>query len=91
MTSDRATNLTEESQSRRKLVHELRELIAALDRRVPQLEREGEQDIARDSALLKKKAQERIARLEGGPAAPNRVPRAPLWPRTESIDRDRLG
>ncbi|HEY7444489.1 MAG TPA: hypothetical protein VH701_18810 [Vicinamibacterales bacterium] len=79
-----------DSQRRKKLVNELRELIAALDRRVPQIEREGEQDIARDSALLKKKAQERIARLENGPAAPHRVPRTPLWPRTKSSDSDRL-
>ena len=91
MTSERTINLTEKSESRRELVEELRELIAALDRRVPQIERYGEQDIARDSALLKKKAQERIARLENGPAAPNRVPRTPLWPRTKSIDGDRLG
>ena len=42
----------------------LRELIAALDRRIPQLEREGEAAIARDSALLKEKAQKRLAQLE---------------------------
>jgi hypothetical protein len=53
-----------ESHRRKKVVKELRELIAALDRRVPQIEREGEQDIARDSALLKKKAEERIVYLE---------------------------
>ncbi len=91
MTAERARNLTENSESRGDLVQELRELIAALDRRVPQIERYGEQDIARDSALLKKKALERIARLESGPAATRRVPRTPLWPRTEAIDRDRLG
>ena len=91
MTSERVMNRAEKSESLRDVIQELRELIAALDRRVPQIERHGERDIARDSALLKKKAQERIVRLESGPTAPNRVPRTPLWPRTEPIDRDRLG
>ena len=91
MTSERAMDVAEKSEGRRELVQELRELIAALDRRVPQIERHGERDIARDSALLKKKAQERIVRLESGPTATNRVPRTPLWPRTKSIDGDRLG
>ena len=47
------------------LVHDLRELIAALDRRVPCLEREGERDIALDAEALK-----RIAELERAPSAP---------------------
>lgn len=42
----------------------LRELIAALDRRVPRVERVGEASIARDAAALKKKALKRIAELE---------------------------
>lgn len=46
------------------LIDRLRELVAALDRRIPHIERKGEQRIARDSALLKKQAQERIAQLE---------------------------
>jgi hypothetical protein len=41
----------------------LRELIEALDRRVPQIERAGEIQIARDAAELKEKALERIAQL----------------------------
>ena len=41
----------------------LRELIAALDRRVPHLERDGEIRIAREAAALKKKALVRIAEL----------------------------
>jgi hypothetical protein len=90
MTSEPTINLTEKSKSQKDLVEELRELIAALDRRVPQIERHGEQDIARDSALLKKKAEARIARLENGPAAGQRVPRTPLYPRTKSINGDRL-
>lgn len=50
--------------SRQELISDLRELVAALDRRVPRLEREGERRIARDSAMLKQKAQQRIAELE---------------------------
>lgn len=49
---------------RQTLLARLRELVAALDRRVPHLERQGEPRIARDSARLKKEAQERIAQLE---------------------------
>jgi hypothetical protein len=45
-------------------IRHLRELIAALDRRVPQIERVGEFQIARDAAALKKKALKRIAELE---------------------------
>ena len=49
---------------RTELVRELHELIAALDRRVPQLERTGEASIARDAAALNVKALKRIADLE---------------------------
>lgn len=49
---------------RRTLIDRLRELVAALDRRIPHIERESEQGIARDSAVLKKEAQGRIAQLE---------------------------
>ena len=52
------------------LVHDLRELIAALDRRVPRLERDGERDIARDAQTLRRAALRRIADLEGSPSAP---------------------
>jgi hypothetical protein len=45
-------------------VRELLELIAALDRRVPQMERAGEASIARDAAALKARALERIEELE---------------------------
>ena len=47
-------------------VRHLRELIAALDRRVPQIERAGEVDIAHDTAALKARALERLAELERG-------------------------
>jgi len=46
------------------LVHDLRELIAALDRRVPRLEREGERDIAHDAQALRRAALKRISELE---------------------------
>ena len=42
----------------------LRELIAALDRRVPHVERVGEVEIARAATALKKKALERLSKLE---------------------------
>ena len=46
----------------------LKELIEALDRRFPQVERAGEATIARDAAALKVKALERIAELEREPS-----------------------
>ena len=52
------------------LVHDLRELIAALDRRVPCLEREGERGIALDAKALKRAALKRIAELERSLSAP---------------------
>jgi hypothetical protein len=42
----------------------LRELIAALDRRVPHLERVDEVEIARAAAALRKKAEQRLAEVE---------------------------
>ena len=45
-------------------VRELLELIAALDRRVPQMQRAGEASIARDAAALKARALKRIDELE---------------------------
>ena len=45
------------------LVQELRELIAALDRRVPRVERAGESAIARDAAKLRATAVSRLHEL----------------------------
>jgi len=45
-------------------VRELLELIAALDRRVPRVERAGEAAIARDAEELKTRAMRRIEELE---------------------------
>jgi hypothetical protein len=49
----------------------LREFIEAVDRRLPQVQRVGEDDIARDAAALKTKALERLAELESEAANPN--------------------
>jgi hypothetical protein len=49
-------------------VRELMELVAALDRRVPQVQRAGEASIARDAAALKARALKRIEELEREPA-----------------------
>jgi hypothetical protein len=50
--------------SRQRALQELRDLIAALDRRMPHVERAGESDIARDAEALRLKALARIAELE---------------------------
>ena len=59
MTGDR----TRTDVDRNDLIVRLRELIEALESRVPHLEREGEVRIAQDAAALKQKALERIAEL----------------------------
>ncbi len=51
-----------------KLVRELEELIAALDRRLPQVQLAGEAAIARDAAALREKAVARLAELTAGSA-----------------------
>jgi CspA family cold shock protein len=48
-------------------VRELQELIAAIDRRIPQQARLEETAIANDAALLKARALARIAELKAGP------------------------
>jgi hypothetical protein len=50
-------------------VRQLRELIVALDRRVPQIERVGEIAIARAAAEIRSAAVKRIEELECQPAA----------------------
>lgn len=54
----------ENREDSRALVRHLEELIQALERRVPQIEREGETEIARDAAALKARAIARLAELE---------------------------
>jgi hypothetical protein len=50
-------------------VRELQELIAALDRRLPQVQRAGEVSIAREAAALKTRALKRIEELGRAAAA----------------------
>ena len=47
------------------MLSDLTELIAALDRRVPRLERIGEAQIAQDAADLRERALSLIQRIEG--------------------------
>jgi hypothetical protein len=59
-----AEKKTASAAERARALRHLRELIAALDRRVPHIERAGEISIAREAATLKKEALARIAQLE---------------------------
>ena len=51
-------------EERTDLRRRLRDLISALDRRVPHFDRDGEHRIVRDAKVLKQQAQDRIAALE---------------------------
>ena len=64
VTEDRSTECEWMAMTPTAAVRELLELIAALDRRVPQVERAGEASIARDAAALKARALKRIEELE---------------------------
>jgi hypothetical protein len=55
--------------SARELTRELEELIAALDRRVPRVERAGEAEIAREAAALRARARARLDELANDAAA----------------------
>ena len=59
-----ADKKTADEADRTRALRHLRELIAALDRRVPHIERMGEIAIARDAATLKEKALARTTELE---------------------------
>jgi hypothetical protein len=48
----------------RTVLDDLRELVDALDRRVPHLDRKGERDIARDATALRAEAMKRIHEIE---------------------------
>jgi hypothetical protein len=50
------------------VVRALRELVDALDRRVPHVERLGEARIAREAAALRNEAVNRIQELSAGPS-----------------------
>ena len=58
-----ANNKPADSDRAEARVH-LRELIAALDRRVPHCERLGEVEIVKAATALRKKAEQRLAILE---------------------------
>jgi hypothetical protein len=58
---------------RAELARELEELVAALDRRLPRVEKAGEESIARDAAALREKAVKRLAEL--GESEPKFRPR----------------
>jgi hypothetical protein len=58
------------ARSEQSLLHDLLELVVALDRRVPRLERDGERDIARDAQGLRRAALKRIAELERSVSVP---------------------
>lgn len=62
--TDAALRSARVAMMRTALIRELLDLIAALDRRVPHVERAGEMSIARDAAALKAKALARIKELE---------------------------
>ena len=55
---------TAQAAERTRTIRHLYELVAALDRRVPQVERSGEASIAGAAAALKAEAMKRIAELE---------------------------
>jgi hypothetical protein len=57
---------TPQETPRARTIRELHELVMALDRRIPQVERVGEAAIARASAALKSAAMRRIEELERG-------------------------
>ena len=58
------------------LTQALVELIDALDRRVPHVERLGEESIARDAEALRDRARRRLAEIDE-----NSVPTPPVDPR----------
>jgi hypothetical protein len=58
------TDTAEERRLREAAIRDLQDLMAALDRRVPHMERLGERDIAHDAAMLKDKAQKRLEELK---------------------------
>ena len=59
-----------DSSDTERVVAALRELVEALDRRVPHVERLGEAGIANEAAALRKKAARRLEELR--PGQPNR-------------------
>jgi hypothetical protein len=63
--SGEPVKLDERNAARPSVIDDLRDLISALDRRTPHLERKGEHDIAMVAAALRAEAVQRIAELDG--------------------------
>ena len=61
---ERSLNDPSRPSDRERVVTALRELVEALDRRVPHVERLGETGIARDAAALRQEAAKRLARAD---------------------------
>ena len=61
---------SDRSSDRERVVTALRELVKALDRRVPHVERLGEAGIARDAAALRQEAAKRLEELTSPPRDP---------------------
>ena len=61
--NDGVTRAPDVETSRARITRELNELVAALDRRVPQVGQLGEVEIARAAAALRSEALKRIAEL----------------------------
>ena len=68
--------MTTQSTESAQLLAELRQLIAALDRRLPQLSRSGEPEIAREAAALRARAIWLMRQVLGEPSgsSPNDTP-----------------
>jgi hypothetical protein len=64
MINKQATNAAAAGRQRQRTIRHLSELIAALDRRLPQVERAGEAAITRAAAKLKDEAIRRLGDLE---------------------------
>jgi hypothetical protein len=70
MSHESRQNPPQSETERQDTLANLHELVEALDRRVPHPEREAEGAIARDSATMKREAEERIEQLQPAPAPP---------------------
>lgn len=64
MTATSPAHPASSAADRAETIEHLRELIEAIDRRTWHFERKGEIAIARDAAMLRQKALDRIAELE---------------------------
>jgi hypothetical protein len=67
--ADEPVSTTPMAVGRAGIVRQLLELVDALDRRLPQVQRVGEAAIADDAAALKARALKRIEELESTPAS----------------------